>query len=176
MFIFSFFSIVFSVLTLLIGPSKSLSVDPTLVWNLNNSIAGNLSVQGDVSCIPRSYGVDPRVESCFNAWAKIPRTLSRDTYGTRGQHADVRVPIRYQSDDGFCVIDLRSRIRDETIRDDVTRSIDVSDAAKRVMDKCMVQSKRKSGGSTTGFSMRQLTLLTMQALLNLDQTLPRHPM
>ena len=123
--------------------------------NLNPSNeTTSLLLPGDAYCLGAVYGVDLNPDSCINAWEKMPRTLIPITYGSRNQHLSISFPIRYQSDDGLCVIDLRAKHGDAAARGDVARSIDICDAARLVIDKCMRNPRRTaSGGSTWGFSM-----------------------
>ena len=60
------------------------------------------------------------------------------------------IPLRYQSDDGFCVIELRSKISSMAVRGDVTTFLEISDAVERIIDQCVV--RVPAGGSATGFS------------------------
>jgi len=139
-------------LALLIPPPTLLSENMTLTSSLANDRAANISTRGATTCLPDIYGVGLNSQSCINAMGKIPRTVLPNVYGTRGfPGIDIMIPIRYQSDDGRCAITLRLRNRDSAGRD-VTRSIDVADAAKDVIDRCTVTRKVMSGGSTNGFS------------------------
>ena len=61
------------------------------------------------------------------------------------------IPLRYQSDDGLCVIELRARTGPRVVRGDVTTFLEISDAAERVIDQCVA--RIPAGGSTTDFSM-----------------------
>ena len=67
------------------------------------------------------------------------------------------MPIRYQSDDGGCVIDVRPRKKGSALRNEVARNIDISDTAQRVIQRCVVDYRAKSGGSTFGFSTSKFT-------------------
>lgn len=120
----------------------------------SDDVAANFTVLGDVKCIPRIYGADLSLGSCLNAWSHIPRSNSEETYVTRSQQVrgGITVPIRYQSDDGLCVIDLRPRNKDLSIIGDSARSIAVSDAAGRIIQKCVINLPARSGGSVTAFS------------------------
>ena len=60
------------------------------------------------------------------------------------------IPLRYQSDDGWCAVELRARVRATTVRADVATAVEVSDAAERVIEECVVRTS--AGGSVTGFS------------------------
>ena len=136
--------IVPSILSLLIGP-------PTTLNSTNETT--NLLIPGVASCIDGTYGIDLNLNSCINAWVKMPRTLTPAAYGTRSQHLALSFPIRYQSDDGLCVIDLRARHGDAAARGDVARSLDISEAARLIIESCMNPQRRTSGGSLYGFSM-----------------------
>ena len=132
----------------------TISSNLTLTDSLPSNSALNLSAGWSISCMPRAYGANLRPESCINAWQKIERTEHSDYYYSRGQSGPgVSVPIRWQSDDGLCVIDLRPRFNDHvTIGEDVSRGVDISDAVRRMIARCMIESASKSGGSTNGFS------------------------
>jgi len=139
-------------LALLIPPPTLLSENLTLTSSLANDRADNVSTRGATTCLPHIYGVGLNARSCINAMGKIPRTVAPNVYGTRGfPGIGIMIPIRYHSDDGLCAITLRLRNRDSAGRD-VTRSIDVADAAQDVVNRCTVPRKVKSGGSTNGFS------------------------
>lgn len=141
-----------SALALLLPPPISLSENLTLASSLANGPGANISTRGAISCLPALNGFDLKAQSCINAMRKIPRTTSSDVYGTRGVPAtDVTIPIRYQSDDGRCVITLRLRKRDGTGQD-VTRSVDVADAAGDIIDRCIIPRNLNYGGSAIGFS------------------------
>lgn len=148
---FLLFAIISATLNFLIRPVQSLSTDPSVVGNRSDTSTTNLSATGDVLCSYRYYGSDLDYESYFNAWSKIPRPLSQNSYGTRGQRVDFHIPIRYQSNDGHCVIDIRPTLRGVAVRGDIARGIDISDAAMRVLDSCVTAT---IGGSVDGFSMR----------------------
>ena len=77
-----------------------------------------------------------------------------------GAHIDMGLPIRYLSDDGLCAIDIRAiyRAESELFKGDWAKNIDVSEAARNVLG-CVL--KRGVGGSISGFSERDLTVLTM---------------
>lgn len=147
-----------SVLALTIAPPVLLSGNLTDVSNFGNASASNLTASSNTRCAPATYGTDLRVESCANAMEKIPRTTLLYVYGTRGQPGtEIIVPIRYQSDDGLCAIDLRPRKKGYAIKNEITRPIDISDAAQRVIDQCVIGSRSKSGGYTFGFSTCRIT-------------------
>ena len=123
--------------------------------NSTNRILPNLPSPDHISCLPRNYGVNPNRESCWNAWDKIPRTTSEEMYTSRSRATSpsISIPIRFQSDDGRCVIDIRAKRRDTVVLEDITRGIDVSDAAGGIIVKCMQEHVRfTSGGSIYGFS------------------------
>lgn len=131
-------------------PSQNVTVN-----NSNNGSLPELPSPDHISCLPRVYGVNPKKASCVNAWEKIPRTITEDMYTSRSRATTVSItiPIRYQSDDGRCVIDVRAKRRDTVVTGDLSRGIDISDAAGSIIDKCMQpQSRFTSGGSIYGFS------------------------
>lgn len=141
-----------SAVALLIPPPIVLSENLTVASSAADDRAANISVYDTTKCLPKFYGVDLNVQSCMSAVEKIPRTIDQSVYGTRGfPGISIMIPMRYQSDDSLCAITLRLRNRDGTGRD-VTRSIDVADAAQAVIKKCAVPSRSKSGGSAHGFS------------------------
>lgn len=111
---------------------------------------GNVTRPGRASCRPNTYG-QPQEPSCRNAWSKVPRTGTEIVFGSRGQRGiDVSIPLRYQSDDGLCVIELRTRTGPRIVRGDVTSFLQISDAAEQIIDQCVV--RIPAGGSTTDFS------------------------
>ena len=72
-------------------------------------------------------------------------------FGSHGQQGiDVQIPLRYQSDDGLCVIELRARTRPVAVRGDVTTFGEIADAAERIIEQCV--RRVPAGGSTTDFS------------------------
>ncbi|KAL8824188.1 MAG: hypothetical protein Q9191_005231, partial [Dirinaria sp. TL-2023a] len=142
-----------SVLALTVAPPALLSGNLTRVGNFGNASASNLTTSPNTRCSPSAYGTNLNVESCANAVEKIPRTPLLYVYGTKGQvGTEIIVPIRYQSDDGLCVIDLRTKKRGATLKNEITRPIDISDAAQRVIAQCVMGSRSRSGGVTFGFS------------------------
>ena len=148
------FSYSFSALILITACSALLTRN-VAINNFTDRILPNLPNPDHISCLPRVYGVNPNKESCINAWEKIPRTTSEEMYTsrTRATSASISIPIRFQSDDGRCVIDIRSKRRDTLVIEDITRGIDISDAAGNIIVKCMQeQSRLTSGGSIYGFS------------------------
>ena len=142
-----------SFLLLLIAPfALGLLIGPPTDLGLSNE-TNSLLLPGVASCLGGIYGADLNPDSCINAWEKMPRTLAPIAYGTRSQHLAFSFPIRYQSDDGLCVIDLRARQGDAAARGDVARSIHISDAARLIIDNCMRNPPRiPVGGSIWGFS------------------------
>lgn len=126
----------------------------SVVFSQNVTIAPSLIAEGKVLCNPDVYGLDPQESSCLNAWSKIPRTASETVYGQRGlPGVEVVIPVRYQSDDGLCVVELRPRQQRRTVRGDVTTGIEISDAVRRVIDGCVASPKFRSGGITSDFSV-----------------------
>ncbi|KAI4223609.1 MAG: hypothetical protein L6R36_005291 [Xanthoria steineri] len=118
---------------------------------VNNTLPPPSTFATSTFCRPNFYGVNLPVSSCLNAWAKIPRTGAEIVFGSRGQRGiDVSIPLRYQSDDGWCVVELRARVRATTVRADVATAVEVSDAVERVIEECVVRTS--AGGSVTGFS------------------------
>lgn len=107
-------------------------------------------------------GFEPNVNSCKNAWGKMPLDSDVFLYQTReniaaGAHFGVGLPVRFLGDDGLCAIDIRAKEESErlfSISGDSARNVDVSKAAKFVLDECV--SIRRRGGYITGFSQRNL--------------------
>lgn len=133
------------------------SQTPHLTLNDPPSTSPNLTDEGRVFCTSRPYGYNLQASSCMNAWSKIPRTFAETVFGSRGQPGiDTGLPLRYQSDDGLCVIELRARQTNRVVEGDVTTGVAISDAAKRIIDKCVVLAQVASGGSTTDFSVSLL--------------------
>lgn len=150
-----FFLIPFT-LSFLLPPPSLLSTNLTVASNASVYSAANVLTYKGTKCLPQIYGFSPNLQSCLNALGKMPRTTSANEYGTRsmhrGQHdSKIPVPIRYQSDDGLCAIDLRPKIRDRTISD-VARSIDIVEAAEEIIGRCLKRQGDRSGGMTWGFS------------------------
>lgn len=125
----------------------------SVVFSQNVTIRPSIIAEGKVLCNPDVYGLDPQESSCLNAWSKIPRTASETVYGHRGLPGVVVIPVRYQSDDGLCVVELRSRQQRRAVRGDVTTGIEISDAVRRVIDGCVASPKFRSGGTTSDFSV-----------------------
>ena len=145
-------------LCLLIAPPPSNIINNSVPARISRSNdTASLLVPGVASCIGRTYGFDLGFDSCINAWGKMPRTLEPIAYGDRSLHLAASVPVRYQSDDGLCAIDLRARHGDVATRGDVARGVDVSDAAHVVIEKCIKNRQQSTtGGSISGFSMYSL--------------------
>ncbi|KAL8974451.1 MAG: hypothetical protein Q9197_001307 [Variospora fuerteventurae] len=101
----------------------------SVVFSQNVTIAPSLIAEGKVLCNPDVYGLNPQEPSCLNAWSKIPRTASEIVYGHRGlPGVEVVIPVRYQSDDGLCVVELRPRQQRRIVQGDVATGIEISDA------------------------------------------------
>lgn len=140
-------------------PAQVVSRNLTLALDLSNTILSNVTL-GEQSCRSH-YGTELTLTSCTNAWKKIPRDSELYTYGLRadfaaGAHLDVGLPVRYLSDDGLCAIDIRAKHVSEAqfATGDSARNIEVSEAAKVVLDLCV--RIRHQGGTVTGFSQRGL--------------------
>ena len=147
--------LVSSILGLLMTPPARSLIHTTIpAENSSDNDTARLLLPGVVSCLGRPYGYDLSLDSCINAYMKMPRTLAPTAYSARSEHSEPSYPVRYQSDDGLCVIDLQSRQGHSVARGDVTRGVDISDAARSIIEKCMMHPTRpKSGGSLYGFSM-----------------------
>lgn len=133
-------------------PSRSLLIINSTLPNdsISNSILNVTGVE-QTKCLPQHYGLELSLGSCRNAQRKIPRTTTAYPYSTRGQAgAGIVIPLRYQSDDGLCVVDVKGRRRDRAVTD-VARSLDISDAAEEIIKRCVDGMQMNSGGSTYGF-------------------------
>lgn len=121
----------------------------TLITSTNRTAP---PLPGALQCSPRKYGSGLSPDSCLNAWGKMPRTTNHNIYRSRPQreHDEFLVPIRYQSDDGLCAIDLRPRLHDKLHGGDIARSVDVSDAAWTVLEMCV--RRTREGGFMGRFS------------------------
>ena len=109
----------------------------------------------EASCFS-SYGTQMNLNSCKNAWNKMPRDRELYHYGMRKKiatHLDVGLPVRYLSDNGLCAIDIRAQLA----LGDSAKPIEVSEAAKSVLDHCVLA--KHKGGSITGFSQRGLLMV-----------------
>lgn len=151
----SFLFLVFvpSILGVLIAPSTNLIANQIPAVSSSNNDTASLQTPGAAFCLQSVYGIDVSLDSCINAWVKMPRSLAPTTYGIRGQDLEAPLPIRYQSDDGLCVIDLRARRGDGAARGDIARGVDISNAARLIIENCMENpQRRKVGGSIYGFS------------------------
>lgn len=143
-----------SVLAFSIPSPTLLSGNITTAGNILDHPAGNFSASSkNIRCSSHNYGTNPSLDSCKNAWAKMPRTEGTNLYTSRSYTGtSTPLPLRWQSDDGLCVIDLRAKLKDHAIRD-MARTVDISNAAQYIIDQCIMKSKTRTGGSTYGFSM-----------------------
>ena len=141
----------FIIFLLLLATAALAQQNSTPPAPLNTTLPPTLTFATSTFCRPNFYGVNVPVSSCLNAWAKIPRTGAEIVFGSRGQRGiDVSIPLRYQSDDGGCAVELRARVRGTAVRADVATAVEVSDAVERVIEECVVRAS--TGGSTRGFS------------------------
>ena len=150
-------------LSFLTSQAIARNLPPTV--NLINSTFLNVS-SGEPYYCRSNYGVGVLSASCMNAWQQIPRDSEPRLYGLRadfaaGAHVDVGLPLRYLSDDGLCAIDIRSKYDNdpELKMADLAKNIEVSQAAKVVLDRCVRE--QRMGGSISGFSRRNLLVLVM---------------
>ena len=144
--------------------SQAFARDLPPTVNLINSTLLNVSL-AEPFCRP-TYGSDVNLASCTNAWRHIPRDSEPQLYGLRteiaaGAHIDVGLPLRYLSDDGLCAIDIRARYDNDPdlMIADLAKNIEVSQAAKVVLDRCV--RGRRVGGSISDFSERDLLNVVM---------------
>lgn len=132
----------------------------SLLSHMDNNLT-DYTLPGDVQCNSARFGFPLRQHSCLNAWGKMPRTTQESTYSVRSRtgSADITVPIRYQSDDGLCAIDLRPRFSDVMPGGDIARSIDISNAVVRILQECV--HGLGNGGSTAKFSFHERLLVSV---------------
>ena len=149
-------------LSFLTSQAFARNLPPTV--DLINSTLLNVSL-GEPSCLTK-YGVGVQSASCMNAWQQIPRDSELRLYGLRADFAagapvDVGLPLRYLSDDGLCAIDIRSKSDNdpELKMADLAKNIEVSQAAKFVLDRCVRE--QRMGGSILDFSRRNLLVLVI---------------
>lgn len=97
------------------------------------------------------YGKDLSPVSCENAWDKVSRSTTPQTYRTqwhgKTQLPNIVIPIRFLSDDGLCAIDItntKGRVGD------ISTGLEISQKARQLLDDCVYDKRR--GGSITGFS------------------------
>lgn len=106
-------------------------------------------------CSMVRYGGSLHPPSCRNALDKIERSSVPKRYGLRSSPAkdsfDYLVPERYLSDDGLCAIDvvIRQMQVSQGRKWDVANGVEISDAARAVMQDC---AKYGVGGSIDRFS------------------------
>ena len=134
-------------------PPIALLENTTSLGSVIDNHSANLSALNKPRCLAHVYGSNPSAVSCLDALAKIPRRASKDLYGSRREQGiTFFLPIRYQSDDGLCVVDLRARVPDRPVRDSA-RGTDIVNAARYLISRCVVEPRSgKSGGLITGFS------------------------
>lgn len=120
---------------------------------------------GAPSCSGPRYGRGLDWQSCLTAWAKIPRTAKRTTYGAhiyRGLK-DVTAPYRYLSDDGLCAIDITLSIQTDlgSLGWDVTTGLGLSERAEALLRQCVVVGL---GGAIRDFCRLKLLPSAFQVL------------
>ena len=147
---------------LTLSPAQGFARNDTLALGLFNTTTSNVTSR-EQSC-RSSYGTGLNLDSCKNAWEKIPLDSEPYIYGVRpdiaaGAHFDVGLPLRFLSEDGLCAIDIRAtrEAEPQLALGDSAKNIEVSEAAKVVLDQCV--SIRHQGGSIAGFSQRDLLTL-----------------
>ena len=171
MYFFNLAIHVFPVASIFVPPSSSifsnLSLsDPSI--DALDALDANLTAPGDVFCSSRYYGRALSHDSCSDAWVKMPRSDHVDIYVSRSHHAlhAIQIPIRYQSDDGNCVIDIKAKDHNVAVRGDSARSLDISEAAQRILAQCIAR-PLQSGGSVWGFSKWIPSLKLVPPILDL---------
>lgn len=146
------------VYALSLPPVQVLDRKATLDLDLVNTTR-SIAIPGEKYCRSH-YGLELNVNSCKNAWEKMPLDSEVQLYGIReriaaGAYFGVGLPVRFLSEDGLCAIDIRVKAGSEgqlANSGDSARNVDVSKAAKDVFDDCV--STKRIGGSITGFSHR----------------------
>ena len=88
------------------------------------------------------FGIGLKQTSCVNAWQKINRTTTKETFRTRKGvlTEDTPLPVRYLSDDGLCAIDLFDVLElNRGNLEDTTDSLTISEQAGVILAKCAIQ-------------------------------------
>ena len=152
-----------TVYALLLPPVQVHDRKATIDLDLTNATNTTRSTTAPTKKACRSaFGLELNAYSCKNAWGKMPLDSEVYIYETResiaaGTHFGVGLPVRFLSDDGLCAIDILVKEVSErqfATSGDSARNIDVSKAAKAVLDDCV--SIKRRGGLVTGFSERDL--------------------
>lgn len=141
-----------------INPAFARNLTPAL--DVVNTTFSNVTSE-KLSC-RSNWGIELNWSSCNNAWEQIPRDSELHFYGLRadiaaGAHLDMGLPIRYLSEDGLCAIDIRAQRGARLVTGDSATNIEVSEAAKTVLDDCVQE--RGKGGSISGFSRREFLVI-----------------
>ena len=144
--LFALFLIPMCCNTALILPQlPSLSTLSNSTSNLTLPLAQNETSPelGEVrfQCQPKRFGTGLNPESCRQAQAKMPNVPFLEdlhTYAPRGSRliSDVKLPLRYLSDDGQCAIDIGYNGPGRTASVDETSDAVLQDCVTRLLEKC----------------------------------------
>lgn len=168
-------SMVNSTDALLLTPSalnSSRSSDTEESLNLDDNVQSLNGTSKTPFCDGSKFGYDLDKESCLDAWARIPTDSRTVTYGARAiGHFEAPLPVRYLSRkspvestlsrfayrssdaeawpaaDGKCYIDI-NRAREAIW--DVATNMEVSTAARRLLDMCVTRESRVRRKPATG--------------------------
>ncbi|KAF6219098.1 hypothetical protein HO133_004923 [Letharia lupina] len=87
-------------------------------------------------CNGTLYGTNLDRHSCFDAWQNLGSIPERVSWGPRGpgHNFQYRLPYRWSSDDGQCVIDITNY---QAHNSDFASLLEISHAADQVLKKCI---------------------------------------
>lgn len=141
--------------------SSAILLSPPLILaqsaaNVSISLHGNTSTVGahpsKIYCGPLAYGSNLDIESCLQAWEKMPRSSISHTYTPRWHQmpGNILLPLRYLSDDGACAIDVDQRTGSFAAEVDVSTDDAIVAHTTELLEKCV--RNRGFGGYVGGFS------------------------
>ena len=124
-------------------------LDPFPQWNTLGLYASK------IMCSKAHQGANPSIESCYQAWRKMPYSRDIKEYTRRSttsvpEVGEVTLPIRYLSDDGLCAIDVTVDRNAAAIRDR-TSELRIQGVTEDLLRKCVIGSR--TGGVALKFSM-----------------------
>ena len=118
--------------------------------SVGNEINSLMVKNKGLRCVPSFFGIGLSRESCIQALSKMSRTDQEQEYIARSLNVPGhKLPNRYVSDDGACVIDVNFKSRN-TLTSDTSSDRKIALATAMIIEKCIVEAG--SGGVYTGFS------------------------
>ena len=131
-------------------PTNSSDFTPDATVDQNTSSLSTVTAASYPKCQPRYFGFNLEPESCLQAWEKMPRTYTMQTYAQRRLNVPdaVGLPLRYTSDDAACSIDIG--FKGDSRDTDRTSDGSIAATTAQLIEKCVTE--RGFGGVVSAFS------------------------